>query len=61
MEPIGQTDSMSQQLVSTVIGIIGVYSVLFGTGLLIYGNLGLGIALFVVAGISGYRMIKRES
>jgi len=60
-EPIAQTDSMAQQALGTVMGIVGVYSILFGTGQLIYGNLGMGISLMLVAAVMGYRMIARES
>ena len=41
-----------------------VYSALFGTGYLLYGNLGLASACFAVFGISGvglYRVLSKVS
>ena len=60
-DPLPSADSLAPQLLDTVMGIATVYSLLFGIGRLIYGELLAGLVLVAVAGVLAFVLVKRAT
>lgn len=60
-DPLPSADSLAPQFLDTVMGIATVYSLLFGIGRLIYGELLAGLVLVAVAGVLAFVLVKRAT
>lgn len=50
----GDKRSLATEILMMFLGCVVVYTALFGTGYLIYGNLGIALMMFMITSISGY-------